>query len=361
MNGIIDNIANHWSVTETSLTSVLTDLNRSGTSITNGLDCFHSGYTWNTGDQEVDYWWPQGVTGSSDAYDAGTFDGQKLMMVSWYHKAEEDSSTSQYKGVRVSLVRHTSLSNVKYRHLLLAEPTAGSAGLKPLASSTSSVHAGGIVWYKNWLYVAHTSKGLRMFDMSRILAVQTGNKDVIGLDGADGYYGYGYAYVIPEVERYNRCDEGCCVRFSYVSLDRSTSPPSLLTGEYVSNSEVGRLMRWPLDPETGYLQETDGAVVASQVLFTGKEKIQGALSVDGTYFLSSSASKLSWPPALGTFYHGTLGQTLQDHAYPSLPEDLYYRPTTDEIWTCTEKPANILGNTRYCFSFLKSDVLGGCQ
>jgi len=203
---------------------------------------------------------------------------------------------------------------------------------------------------------------LRVFDMSQIMAVQTGNKNKIGYDSSSGaYMAYNYAYIVPEVARYALCDEGCCARFSYVSLDASTTPPSLLAGEYSSSENHGRLHRWPLDPTSGLLVENDGVVTATQALYLGMVKIQGALSYGGEYFLSSSKAKSSWFPSPGSFYQAGEGESWAEYEYPYLPEDLYYLPPTDEIWTCTESPNDWLGDTRYCFSMTMSDVLSGCD
>ena len=107
--------------------------------------------------------------------------------------------------------------------------------------------------------------------------------------------------------------------------------------------------------------ESNGAVTAEQALYLGLIKIQGGLSYGGEYFLSSSNPKTSWFPSPGSFYHAAEGEEWTEYEYPYLPEDLYYTPSSDEIWTCTESPNDWTGNTRYCFSMLMSDVLSGCD
>ena len=369
---LIDQIGAHWSVSAASLSSIVaTELNREGGSISlDGIDCFDAGFWWNDGDNGVDYWWPQGVTGSSDAtggQGSGTWEGKNLLAVSWYHKAEEDSSTSTYKGVRISLV---DLSTYDYRLLLLAEPVCEGTMVngqcdelptyKPLSSSSSSLHAGGIVWYQNYLYVADTSHGFRVFDLSRIQRVQTGEKNTLGYDsGEDAFYAYNYRYVIPQVTRYQHCGGACCARFSWVSLDSTTSPPSLLAGEYVSGEKSGRAHRWSLDVESGRLLTHYKAATSVATYYPAVENMQGGLSVDGHFFFSSSAAKLSWPPSLGSMHDAPLNGTLTTHQWPQLPEDLYYEHQSDQIWTCTEKPASILGETRYCFRVPRQALVYG--
>lgn len=369
---IVDQIGAHPTVTKTSLTAIITgDLNRTATPINLPLiDCVNGGWTWNEGDQEVDYWWPQGVTGSADGWgdsgagESGLVGGTHIMMVSWYHKAEEDPGTSSYKGVRVSIV-DTWAS--KYRHLILAEPVCtgtfsggtcnGTADYEPLSSASSSLHAGGVVWYKNYLYVADTAHGFRVFDLTRIHKVQTGKKNQLGYDAAgNAYYGYNYQYVLPQVGSYDLCGGSCCARFSWAGFDGTTNPPSIVAGEYVSSSKTGRAHRWDLDPSTGRLQTKFKVSKPSGAYFPGVTNMQGGLSVNGHFFISSSMVKTSLPPSAGSLWDGAPGQSLEDHQWPQLPEDLYYDGFTDRLWTCTEEPATWLGNTRYCIHADRSDV-----
>jgi hypothetical protein len=369
---IVDQIGAHPSVTKTSLSAIIAgDLNRTATSINLPLiDCVNGGWTWNEGDQDVDYWWPQGVTGSVDGWgdisagENGLVAGTDVMMVSWYHKAEEDSGTSKYKGVRVSVV---DTWGKKYRHLILAEPVCngsftggscnGTVDYEPLASASSSLHAGGIVWYKNYVYLADTSHGFRVFDLTRIHKVQTGEKNQLGYDAGDNvYYGYNYQYVLPQVGYYDLCGASCCARFSWAGFDGTTDPPSIVAGEYVSSSKTGRAHRWDLDPSTGKLQTNFKVAKSSGAYFPGVSNMQGGLSVNGHFFISSSKLKFSLPLSGGSLWDGAPGGSLEDHQWPKLPEDLYYDGFTDRLWTCTEEPASFLGNTRYCVHADRSDV-----
>jgi len=384
---IIDDIEAHWSTTPTSLQTIVfnDDFNRDGSQITvPGLDCFHFGFHWNNGDNKVDYWWPQGVAGSgigcneknwaeacgtASGNSDGKVFGHDLLLVSWYHKAEEDSSTSTYKGARVSIVDVTYMNDISYRHALLVEPiidSNGNASYKGLASSSSSLHAGGIAWYKNYLYVADTSHGFRVFDLSRIMQVQTGDNSTLGyVSSASGYQAYNYKYIIPQVGSYDLCSESCCARFSFVSVDLSSNPPALVAGEYESFTDTltpqGRVHVWPLDPDSGKLATQNNVVQPDEIVFAGVTNMQGALRWDGNFFISTSRPKLSLPISPGTLYHGSVGSSVEDHQYPALPEDLHYNPFWDALWTCTEKPDSWLGQTRYCFYFKMADVLGGCD
>ena len=346
---LLDEIATHSSVTPVTLDDVLSNLNRSGQQVSNvaSTECFHSGFVWNSGDNDVTYWYPQGITGSADAHADGMYNGGSVGIASWYHKPENDSGTSQNKGVRLSIFDVTSMSDIKYRLVLLVQPVdaGGTADFEPV-----TIHAGGIVWYKNYLYVADTSQGFRVFDMTRIMQVQTGNKDWIGkVSDFDGYHAYNYRYVVPQVSRYRLCSSSCCARFSFVGLDRSTSPHSLIAGEYSAPSAAGRLHRWPLDEATGRMLATGGRIQATEAVFPGVENMQGGLSYNGQYFMSCSGNFLG-------LHTGTIGQATVQRDWPDGPEDLHYAPGSDNLWSLTEHPGS-----RAVFAVKRTQIAAGCN
>jgi hypothetical protein len=346
---LIDQIGEHSSVVPVTLDMVLQDLNRVATKVTGvpGTDCFHTGFKWNSGDNSVKYWYPQGITGTGDAFESGAYSGRKVGLASWYHKPDNDSAGSPNKGVRLAIYDVTDMDSVKYRWALLVEPIAkdGVATYKAV-----TVHAGGIVWYGNTLYVADTTQGFRVFDMTRILDVPAGDKSDIGLVAeADSYYAHNYSYVIPQVARYQLCNASCSARFSFVSLDRSTTPHTLVAGEYSAGNTLGRLHRWALDPETGRLLTTNGYATSTQAVYPGVSNIQGALSHAGRFYMSTSGSGLG-------LYHGKLGEQVQKRGWPYGPEDLHYAPASGNLWSLTEHP-----NQRYVFAVKLAKIAGiGC-
>lgn len=345
----IDAIAAHPSVQAVSLADVLADLNRTAPKVSSvpGVECFHTGFTWEPGDVNVDYWWPQGICGTASAYPDGAYQGRKVAIVTWYHKPELDTAGSPDKGVRVAIVDTTNLADARYRLALLVAPT--TTGGVPTYGAVK-VHAGGIAWYRDLLYVADTSNGLRVFDLTRILRVQTGDKDAIGkVSDAAGYHAAGYKYVIPQVTRYKLCGP-CCARFSFVEADLSTTPPSLLAGEYSETELSGRLHRWPLDAATGRLLETGGAVQATEALFPGVAKMQGAHSHDGKYFVATSKGASN-----GTLHVGTVGATLKKRGWVTGPEDLHWSPFSDNLWSLSEYPGK-----RWVFAVKSAGVWAGC-
>lgn len=130
-------------------------------------------------DMDTDKWVPQGISSTADALEGGTYEGKNGWVVSW-HRPED-------KGVRVTFVDR---SNDKYRHVLLVYPHAAD-NFKEVA-----VHAGGIVWYGDKLWVVDTHNGIRVFDLTNIWQVSSG--DGVGKVG-DEYTAAGYKYVIPQL------------------------------------------------------------------------------------------------------------------------------------------------------------------
>ena len=167
----LDDALNNVSVDE-----VVADANHEMT-ITGGK------YKWPTkkDDDEFDNesWYPQGISSSVDAGDA-KYNKNHLFLVSWYAKKDEE------KGVRISFI-NTSVAPPKYRQVLLVEPTGTSS--KP-SFKTVHVHAGGIAWYGNLIYVADTDNGVRLFDVEHIWKVKDG--DGAGRQSNGDYHAYGY-------------------------------------------------------------------------------------------------------------------------------------------------------------------------
>lgn len=305
--------------------TVLGDLNRTGTTVAAaqvpgkpaGVDV---AFGWNAEDDASTTWIPQGITGSADASDTGLAAGRRVVVVSFYH---DD------KGVRVAFVDVTDPGPPKYRHVLLVEPKG------PATSPTFApvkIHAGGIVWFGDLLYVVDTGRGLRVFDLSHLMQVAT-DEDVIGCSATVCRGGL-YKYVLPQIGAYTDAST-CDPIFSFVSLDRSTVPPSLLTGEYCSASAcagplAGRVFRWPL---TGGARLAGGTSWPSEVLLMGHKQVQGAASRAGRYFFSSSA-----PAGGGGALYRVKGKNSATSTWIDTPEDLMVDETHALLWSLSEAP-----------------------
>jgi len=131
-------------------------------------------------DRETTKWVPQGITSTADAVEDGKYGDKEGWIVSWHRKDN--------KSVRVTFVDK---KTNKYRHVLLVYPWADD-NFKAVP-----VHAGGIVWYGDTLWVVDTKNGIRVFDMSNIWEVEAG--EGVGKKSGGGYSAAGYKYVIPQI------------------------------------------------------------------------------------------------------------------------------------------------------------------
>lgn len=131
-------------------------------------------------DFDTSKWIPQGITNSADGDASGTVDGKDALIVSWHN----DGDTS----ARVTFVdKETNM----YRHVLLVYPTDDD-DFKEVA-----IHAGGITWYGNTLWVVDTGIGFRVFDLSNIWKVEAG--DGVGKTSDGTYTAAGYGFVLPQI------------------------------------------------------------------------------------------------------------------------------------------------------------------
>jgi hypothetical protein len=250
------------------------------------------------------------------------------LVVSWYSKAGA--------GSRVSLV---DLASRGYQHVLLAEPTSkdGRPGLEPLA-----IHAGGIVWHGPYLHVAATGRGFFTCRFDDLLRVPEGT----------GIETFGHRYVLPVRFAYQaKADKGFeKLRYSFLSLDRTTDPPVLVAGEYGSAKQTHRLARFPTDAATGLLSTGEDGFSRPVLDERGETRMQGAVVAAGSYFVT--ASQGSRKP--GTVYVGRPG-AFRAHRWstPPGPEDIVWWPSTDLLWSVTEHPRK-----RWIYAMKRTSLVG---
>ncbi|MCA9684751.1 MAG: hypothetical protein KC457_21380, partial [Myxococcales bacterium] len=322
------------------------DLNRTGTPPTGALQSFLSGmvdyqggFEWQSGDQSVSYWIPQGLSG-------GTSPNHDWVIVSWHydetHIADDaNPPASGDKGVRLSFAAVDDLGgDVPYRHVLLAQPDA-QAGLASI-----DIHAGGLAFYPPYLYVADTSRGLRVFDTTQFLVTATTDcGDKIGKQG-DAVCAYGYAYALPQVGAYfypQGLPKPCKPVFSFLSLDQTSQPPSLISGEYDNDVNVGiysRLLRFPLDADSKLplLGPTD-AVRASGAWYAGNRNIQGAAAIDDEFLLN--ATRYSGALFTGAVDQASTVYRASNGDWGWMPEGIHHDPDSGLVFIDTEGHANM--------------------
>jgi hypothetical protein len=258
------------------------EFNRDAVAIANvpgGVKDVAQAFRWNADDNDGATWVPQGLTGTADASPDGMVAGRKLIVVSWYHES---------KGVRLSVVDIADPTKPVYRHILLVEPIAGD----PITYQPIPIHAGGLAWFGDLLYVADTGKGFRVFDTTALMRVAT-DVDSVGWDAVAKVYRAGlYKFILPQIGAY--VDQSACKPlFSSVALDRTSDPPSLVSSEYCNGTSAcdekfsGRIYRWPLDPGSHRLAGAD--LWPSEAHYMAQSHVQGGLASDGNFYLSSSA------------------------------------------------------------------------
>lgn len=318
-----------------------------------GAWCFDSGDEDAGRSLDSSDWVPQAVASSNEAA-VGGYAGPSAVVVTWYQPRPDHTAgaADDPQNDRVSFVNTpASGESSTYRHVLLVEPVVenGKLNLRRV-----KMHAGGVAWYGNLLYVASTGGGMRAFDIRRIFAVHT-NKDLVGLDTATpsdpNLYGESFAYAILQVASYKKTDSACTrsptttnsgLCFSGVTVNRSASPVSLISYEYRTQDEMNaakvgsRIVHWPLDGSTGLLaRATDGEVHSGKLYVTPTYQVQGVSIDHATFFLSTSQSG-------GTFYREVDGDGVAPDrsAWVQGAETVSFTTSSNgnRLWSVTEVP-----------------------
>jgi hypothetical protein len=281
--------------------TVMDNANHDRTGITDSMPAgYVTGFKFDSGDDNDCTNYPQGITTSRDAIgttNSGNYDGHQLVLVSWYTKDGCDGGTTRSK---ITLVDWDATYPNQYRKILLVEPTgtADAPNFKDIP-----VHAGGVSWYGDYLYVADTSHGMRVFDMRKILKTNTGGTaDQIGRQ-SDGttYYAHNYAYVLPQIGTVSSVTtSGTNLAWSSISLDRVSK--SIVMVEYTCSSgctdypnRAPRAIRYPFASGATTFAAT---TTASQAVQLPWYKLNGVASHNNRWWFNSSGAKqlYYWAP-----------------------------------------------------------------
>ena len=156
------------------------------------------GIRWNSDDETTALWRPQGIAGFEK-------NGIRYLVVTWYAR-----NGGSYKGSRITLmdISPGSGTYLKYRHILLVQPNVPSSVSDYTQFDTYAplkIHAGGVAYFNDKLYIASTNLGLRVFDLSKIIEVTTGTASGTSCgETPDGtLYAFNYRYILPQVEYYD--------------------------------------------------------------------------------------------------------------------------------------------------------------
>lgn len=275
------------------------------------------GLSWNDQDSNSVRWWPQGISTTADASHTGEVQGHRLLVTSWYCK---DTG----RGRQGSRLTFLDLETLRYRHVLVVQASFtmwGRMRLKPLP-----IHAGGVVWAGDYLHLAATRRGVFSCLVDDILRLKPSPNS------------FDHRYVLPVRFAYRACTSRRAepLRYSFLSLNRSSSPPELVAGEYGRGDMSTRIVRYALDEETLLPQAgEDGR--SSPVLLDarGVGHMQGVTVVGERYYVTSSRGE----HRRGTVYVGRPGSLRPHHeTLPPGPEDITYWPSTDQLWSLSEYP-----------------------
>lgn len=319
---------------------------------------------WKSDDATSSEWVPQAISGVSDAQedeDWGTSNAEPVAVGGYdaanpgrsdYIAGRDDclrssaSDACNEKGIRVTFFNR---ATGMYRHVLLVWPYMNSKDhisfdalharegrCNPVVvtgcAAQNGIHAGGMVWYGDYLYVADTANGMRVFDLRRIMDLNPDNDDTVDDPTPDGlvsnvrdkkligrqsnvWYGYGYRYVMPQVATLkfttakntgttsgNQCYATGRPKASYISLDR-TGTDHMVLGEYCNTnnggSSPGRVGAYPMTALTAAVEGAAGTTAGADQAYGlpagakfGDEdlwhKIQGAMRYEGKWYFHRS-------------------------------------------------------------------------
>lgn len=134
-------------------------------------------------------------------------------------------------------------------------------------------------------------------------------------------------------------------RFSWISLDRSDSPDTLMVGEFVRDGETFkdanktpvpiRYVKYNLDASTRRLHTDKGIATASWAHCIDIPNVQGGVSYDGKFYISRSTGRA---PKEGDLFIWEQGKTAIEHKgwFMAGNEDLSFNPVRKEYYTVTE-------------------------
>lgn len=213
-----------------------------------------STYCWDEGDATTQYWSPQGMTSSGDADGDGLWGTDRVVVSGW-----GSANTSPAMG-RLALINETAGSANKdgYRWVLPVIPTDGGTDFARFGS-----HMGGMVWWGDKLLITASLDGdahhnaIYVFSTQHIYQANT-DASWIGHEGsetsADGYQYFWPAigsYSVDASCNYTDHSDGRLPCFDGLSMDRSTSPYTLVANEWVSSGATdatSRIWRYQLAP-----------------------------------------------------------------------------------------------------------------
>jgi len=314
------------------------------------------GFKWNSGDEQTNEWRPQGITGFQ-------WGGRNFLLVTWYAigPSDIDGVNNQHKGVRVSLVDITSMSNITYRHIILVQNKANMSNSDLYKASNSytqlnsfapvTIHAGGVACYAGKIYVADTKLGIRVFDLTKFISVSgddTGN--TIGKETDGTLKAFGYAYVLPQSGYYKITNAS---PFSCIELgEGATSTDKMLwTGQYIESSGT------TVPKVYGFHLNATGQIVTSPQPEVITPIDNDNTNVNGVQGVYRAGSKTFMTTTGNSSYEGSTARLVRyndgatagvRYRWPHGAEDLYFESATGYLWNLTEFETALYGADNRC-------------
>ncbi|GGT42170.1 hypothetical protein [Streptomyces chromofuscus] len=245
-------------------------------------------------------WRSGAVTTSGDADDDGRW-GSKRVVLAGFSDRQGHS--------RVAFVDADDPDRLTYTWVALTVPASGDPVGRPLASTLS-----GMVWYQDKLLVtADDGRALYVYDVDRI-------RRASGDPAQAAPPARSERYTLPAVRSYRLTG----ARIGALSLDRSTTPDSLVASESVpaDGDRPTRLWRYALDDDP-----SDAGLLGTgprQVYETKAADVRGVLARGSRWYLARAAGE-----------RGTLWRQDGDGARAA-------RCGTDETYLCWSGPAQSL-------------------
>ncbi|MEV3854812.1 hypothetical protein AB0J38_10845 [Streptomyces sp. NPDC050095] len=319
-------------------------------------------YCWDTGDATTQSWLPQSVTTSGDADDDGMWGTNKVILAGWTHNdSKEGEPAADDHLARVAFIDANDPANLKYRWVLLVIPIDGGTNYKKLES-----HLGGMVWYQDKLIVtarngADNNNALYIYDMSRILQANVNSSAIGKVSG--GWSAHGYQYVMPAIGSYSTTGGACTDTsdnavpcFASISLDRTTTPDSLVATEwFTSSGSKGPARVWRYYFSTaadrpGYLGINSSDVAnVDEAYETKAVGLQGVLSHNGNWYVDDARGGVGQHGILwrqntsGAMAAANCGTDQTYACWGKHTESMSYWQSTGKVWTLTEWAANAAG------------------
>ncbi len=305
------------------LPGVLSDLGRSGRWTSVPGEAAEDGFAWDAGDERTRWWYPQGISSSADGLGGdGTFEGRSVLLTSWYgHGATGWLAL----GSRLSVIDLDDEEAPRYAHVQLVNPSTRRWLVWWLRRVR--IHAGGLAWYGDHLFVAASGGGIRVYRLSSIVRRRSRRR----------------RFVLPQVAMY-RAESGIGawpLTYSFLSVQRTPDGDFLVAGEYGrKDARSHRLVRFALDRDTELLAtDADGIARPDDTALLGVPRMQGAAVVGDAWAITASNGEGN----AGDLWVGVPHAEHRDlHRHrgvlPTGPEDVTWWPHTTRLWTLTEWP-----------------------